>query len=188
MRYAIIQENRITNIIETVDIQKVMSSIPADGYAKEVTGITCKIGDIVSYGKGSLIISNPALEEAIQWKLEEAHSIFVTKRDSIVWVDTSQGRLGFVTCAEDIVNFMSARVAAELQGSSGYRAWINHTDKGWLTFTKADFDKVFDTARRSQLSAYDWFTEREKQIKAAKSIEELDKIVLEGDNDVKNKQ
>ena len=63
-------------------------------------------------------------------------------------------------------------------GSTGYKVWLNQTDKGLVVIDYADMNFTYNTVRNSQLEAYNWYETIKAQIKAVKSKEELDKITL----------
>lgn len=127
-------------------------------------------------------IPQPTLEELKAAKINEAGGEFAKRRDAIRFVDLPSGnRYGFDCAPEDITNFMAAYtpLMVEKSGSTGYKVWLNETEKGLVTIDYTDMKFTYDTVRISQLEAYEWYEIIKVQIKAVQTKEELDAIVLE---------
>lgn len=124
-------------------------------------------------------VPGPTLEEAKATKLEGLHTAFETKRDAVIWVPTSLGLYGFDTKEADRINFNDAWKAAEINGNTGYRVWLEQRtkEKGWREgFTVTDFNKIFEEGRKQQIAAYAWFEEIKAKIEAAETAEALETI------------
>lgn len=121
----------------------------------------------------------PSLEELKQAKHNAAGAAFAAKRDAIRFVKLSDGNTyGFDCANEDITNFFASWKAAEKDGQTPYKVWMNETTKGMIMLPLADFDTVFDAVRDSQLEAYAWYNATAAAIAAATSKEELEAIEL----------
>lgn len=124
-------------------------------------------------------IPAPSLEELKTAKHEAAGAAFAAKRDAIRFVKLSDGNTyGFDCANEDITNFMANWKAAELDGQTAHKVWLDETTKGMVVMQPADFKTVFDIANKSQKEAYVWYGEVAARIAAATSKEELDAIEL----------
>lgn len=122
----------------------------------------------------------PSLEELKQAKHDAAGAAFAAKRDAIRFVKLSDGNTyGFDCANEDITNFMANWKAAELDGQTEHKVWLDETTKGMVVMQPADFKTVFDIANKSQKEAYVWYGEIAARIAAATSAEELEAIILD---------
>ena len=109
-------------------------------------------------------------------------TLFAQKRDTIRFIDLPSGKnYGFDCASEDITNFMAAYMPLmiEKSGGTGYKVWLNQTNKGLVTLDYADMKFTYDTVRTSQLEAYMWYETIKVQINACTTKEELDNITLE---------
>lgn len=123
----------------------------------------------------------PTLDELKVTKINAAGAEFAKRRDAVRFVDLPSGKnYGFDCAPEDITNFMAAYtpLMIDKSGSTGYKVWLNQTDKGLVVIDYADMNFTYNTVRNSQLEAYNWYETIKAQIKAVKSKEELDKITL----------
>ena len=126
-----------------------------------------------------LEIPSPTLEKLKKAKHDAAGAAFAAKRDAIRFVKISNGNTyGFDCANEDITNFMANWKAAELDGQTEHKVWLDETTKGMVVMQPADFKTVFDIANKSQKEAYVWYGEVAARIAAATSKEELDAIEL----------
>ena len=124
-------------------------------------------------------IPAPSLEELKKAKHNAAGASFAAKRDAIRFVKLSDGNTyGFDCANEDITNFMANWKAAELDGQTAHKVWLDETTKGMVVMQPADFKTVFDIANKSQKEAYVWYGEIAARIAAATSKEELDAIEI----------
>ena len=124
-------------------------------------------------------IPGSTLEELKEAKHNAAGAAFAAKRDAIRFVKLSDGNTyGFDCANEDITNFMANWKAAELDGQTEHKVWLDETTKGMVVMQPADFKTVFDIANKSQKEAYVWYGEVATRIAAATSKEELDAIEL----------
>ena len=122
------------------------------------------------------------LEELKAAKIKEAGTLFAQKRDTIRFIDLPSGKnYGFDCASEDITNFMAAYtpLMIEKSGGTGYKVWLNQTNKGLVTLDYADMKFTYNTVRTSQLEAYMWYEAIKVQINACTTKEELDNITLE---------
>ena len=122
------------------------------------------------------------LEELKAAKIKEAGTLFAQKRDTIRFIDLPSGKnYGFDCASEDITNFMAAYtpLMIEKSGGTGYKVWLNQTNKGLVTLDYTDMKFTYDTVRTSQLEAYTWYEAIKVQINACTTKEELDNITLE---------
>lgn len=122
------------------------------------------------------------LEELKAAKIKEAGTLFAQKRDTIRFIVLPSGKnYGFDCASEDITNFMAAYtpLMIEKSGGTGYKVWLNQTNKGLVTLDYADMQFTYDTVRTSQLEAYTWYEAIKVQINACTTKEELDNITLE---------
>ena len=122
------------------------------------------------------------LEELKAAKIKEADILFAQKRDTIRFIDLPSGKnYGFDCASEDITNFMAAYtpLMIEKSGDTGYKVWLNQTNKGLVTLDYADMKFTYDAVRTSQLEAYMWYEAIKVQINACTTKEELDNITLE---------
>ncbi|MBR5589747.1 MAG: hypothetical protein IKW41_06300 [Phascolarctobacterium sp.] len=119
------------------------------------------------------------LEQLKAEKHNAAGAAFAAKRDAIRFVELSDGNTyGFDCANEDITNFMANWKAAELDGQTEHKVWLDETTKGMVVMQPADFKTVFDIANKSQKEAYVWYGEIAARIAVATSKEELDAIEL----------
>lgn len=124
-------------------------------------------------------IPDPTLEKLKAAKHNAAGAAFAAKRDAIRFVKLSDGNTyGFDCANEDITNFMANWKAAELDGQTEHKVWLDENTKGMVVMQPADFKTVFDIANKSQKEAYVWYGEVAARIAAATSKEELDAIEL----------
>lgn len=122
------------------------------------------------------------LEELKAAKIKEAGTLFAQKRDTIRFIGLPSGKnYGFDCASEDITNFMAAYtpLMIEKSGGTGYKVWLNQTNKGLVTLDYADMKFIYNTVRTSQLEAYMWYEAIKVQINACTTKEELDNITLE---------
>lgn len=111
-------------------------------------------------------------------KHNAAGAAFAAKRDAIRFIKISDGNTyGFDCANEDITNFMANWKAAELDGQTEHKVWLDETTKGMVVMQSADFKTVFNIANKSQKEAYAWYGEIAAAIEAATSVEELESIV-----------
>lgn len=119
------------------------------------------------------------LEQLKEEKHNAAGASFAAKRDAIRFVKLSDDNTyGFDCANEDITNFMANWKAAELDGQTEHKVWLDETTKGMVVMQAADFKTVFNIANKSQKEAYGWYGEVAARIAAATSKEELDAIEL----------
>lgn len=112
-------------------------------------------------------------------KHNAAGAAFAAKRDAIRFIKISDGNTyGFDCANEDVTNFMANWKAAELDGQTEHKVWLDETTKGLAVMRPADFETVFGIANKSQKEAYLWYGEIAAAIEAATSKEELDAIEL----------
>lgn len=121
-------------------------------------------------------------EELKAAKIKEAGTLFAQKRDTVRFIDLPSGKnYGFDCAPEDITNFMAAYtpLMIEKSGGTGYKVWLNQTNKGLVTLDYADMKFTYDTVRTSQLEAYMWYEAIKVQINVCTTKEELDNITLD---------
>lgn len=119
------------------------------------------------------------LEQLKAEKHNAAGAAFAAKRDAIRFIKLSDGNTyGFDCANEDVTNFMANWKAAELDGQTEHKVWLDESTKGMVVMQLADFKTVFDIANKSQKEAYLWYGEIAARIAAATSKEELDAIEL----------
>ena len=110
-------------------------------------------------------------------KRNQAGAVFASKRDEIRFIEVSDGNTyGFDCANEDITNFFASWKAAEKDGKTFYKVWLDNTVKGMVVMQLSDFDTVFDKVRESQIGAYAWYENIVAQIEAATTVDELNAI------------
>ena len=153
--------------------------LPEDAYGAPAK-IMKKLGALPE--GATTVAPEQTLEELKAAKIKEAGTLFAQKRDTIRFIDLPSGKnYGFDCASEDITNFMAAYtpLMIEKSGGTGYKVWLNQTNKGLVTLDYADMKFVYDTVRTSQLEAYTWYEAIKVQINACTTKEELDNITLE---------
>lgn len=126
----------------------------------------------------------PSLDELKEIKLNKAGELFAQKRDAIRWVKVDGiHTYGFDCASEDITNFLAAYTFLDTQveksNTTMYKVWLDKENKGIVELNLEQMSKVFNDVRTSQFEAYALLEQIQAQIKACKSKEDLDAIVLE---------
>ncbi len=126
----------------------------------------------------------PTLDELKEAKSQKAGEVFATKRDAIRWVKVDDSNTyGFDCASEDITNFLAAYTFLDTQveksNTTMYKVWLDKENKGIVELNLEQMSKVFNDVRTSQFEAYALLEQIQAQIKACKSKEDLDAIVLE---------